>query len=165
MAEYVVIPDYTLYKLPDSIAYEIGALTEALASGVHFVRMSRLQEGDTVAILGAGTVGLATLLAARAAGASEVYVLEISESRGERALVNGATAVINPQDGNPVDQIRSLTGGLGVDISIDCVGNHLSAPLAIELARKAGTVLIAGITEKPSLNYNFNNIGLTEKML
>ncbi len=163
MAEYVVVPEYTLYKLPDSISYEIGALTETLACGVHPVRRSGLQEGDTVAIVGAGTIGLANMLAIRAAGASRIYVLEISETRGQRALAKGATAVVNPRECDPVEQILRLTDGLGVDVSFDCAGNSVSGPLAVKLARRAGTVVIVGITEHPSPNFNFNDINLSER--
>jgi (R,R)-butanediol dehydrogenase/meso-butanediol dehydrogenase/diacetyl reductase len=163
MAEYLVAPDYSFYKLPDSVSDEIGALTEPLAVGVHAVRRSKLQLGDTVTIVGAGTIGLSTLLATRAAGASKIYTLEISKVRGERALAMGATAVINPEEGDPVEQVRDLTGGLGVDISFDCVGLPTSGPLAVELARKAGTVVIVGMSWQPSPDFSFINIMLTEK--
>jgi (R,R)-butanediol dehydrogenase/meso-butanediol dehydrogenase/diacetyl reductase len=158
MAEYVVVPDYTIYRLPDHISYEVGALSDPLSCGVYPVRLSKLQEGDTVAIVGAGTIGLATLLAAKAAGASRVYVLEMSHRRRERALRKGATAVINPKDGDPLKQIQDLTGGLGVDFSFDCAGNPVSGPFAVELTRRGGTTVIVGITEQPSPNFSFNNI-------
>lgn len=163
MAEYLVAPDYTFYKLPDSISDEIGALMEPLAIGIHAVRRSKLQVGDTVAIIGAGTIGLSTLLAAKAAGASKIYALEISKPRGERALTKGASAVINPKEVDPVKQICELTGGLGVDISFDCVGLSTSGPLAVELARKAGTVVIVGESPGPSPDFSFYSIVATEK--
>jgi (R,R)-butanediol dehydrogenase/meso-butanediol dehydrogenase/diacetyl reductase len=162
-AEYMVAPDYTFYKLPGSVSDEIGVLTEPIAVGIHAVRRSRLQEGDTVAVLGAGTIGLSTLLAARAAGASKVYTVEISSVRREKALSMGATAVINPDRVDPVRQLRELTEGIGPDISFDCVGLPVSGPLAVELARKAGTVVIVGISPKPSPDFNFFNIFCTEK--
>jgi (R,R)-butanediol dehydrogenase/meso-butanediol dehydrogenase/diacetyl reductase len=165
MAEYLVAPAYTFYKLPDSISDELGALTEPLAVGIHAVRKSRLQVGDTVAILGAGTIGLATLLAAKASGASKIYVLEILKQRGEIALAMGATAIVNPKDGDPVGQIRDFTGGLGTDVSFDCVGLPASGPLAIELARKAGTVVIVGISPAPSPDFNFFRIFINEKVV
>jgi len=163
LAEYLVAPDYSFYKLPDSVSDEIGALTEPLAVGVHAARRSKLQLGDTVAIVGAGTIGLSTLLATRAAGASKIYTLEISKVRGERALAMGATAIINPEEGDPVEQIRDLTGGLGVVVSFDCVGLPISGPLAVELARKAGTIVILGMSWQPSPDFSFINIMLTEK--
>ena len=162
-AEYMVAPDYTFYKLPDSISDEIGVLTEPLAVGIHAVRRSKLQEGDTVAILGAGTIGLSTLLAARAAGVSKIYSVEISKLRGEKALAMGATAVINPNEVDPVKQLRELTNGIGPDLSFACVGLPVSGPLAVELARKAGTVVIVGVSPGPSPDFNFFRIFMTEK--
>ena len=70
-------------------------------------------------------------LAAKAAGASKVFVMEISETRGERLRNMGADEVINPNKTNAIDRIKRLTSGLGVDISFDCVGNAVSGPLAL----------------------------------
>lgn len=165
MAEYMVVPESTLYKLPDSISDEIGALVEPLEVGTHAIRRSRLQIGDTVAILGAGTIGICTLLATKAAGASKIFIVEISEARAERALAMGATAVINPKEVNAVKQICDLTNSLGADVSFDCVGLPISGPIAIQLARKGGTVVIVGMSPGPSPDFNFLNIMLTEKTI
>jgi (R,R)-butanediol dehydrogenase/meso-butanediol dehydrogenase/diacetyl reductase len=165
MAEYIVVPEYTLYKLPDSISDEVGALTEPLAVGVHAVRRSKLQIGDTVAIVGGGTIGICTLMASRAAGASKIYVVEISRLRAERALALGATALINPEDGDAVEQLRDITDGMGADISFDCVGLPITGPLSVELARKAGTAVILGMSWKPSPEFSFIRIMLTEKVV
>lgn len=162
-AEYLVAPEYSYYKLPDSISYEIGVLTEPLAVAVHAVRQSNLKVGDTVAILGAGTIGLSTLLVARASGASKIYTVEISKWRGEKALSMGANEVINPNEVDPVKRLRELTDGIGPDIAFDCVGLPVSGPLTVELARKAGRVVIVGVTPKPSPDFNFFNIFSTEK--
>jgi (R,R)-butanediol dehydrogenase/meso-butanediol dehydrogenase/diacetyl reductase len=127
LAEYVVVPDYTLYRLPDSISDEIGALTEPLAVGIHAVRRSGLQIGETIVIIGAGTIGISTLLAAKAAGASKVYILEISKPRGERALAMGATVVINPKEVDPVKQVCELTAGVPPTLEI-CVAGEVPIP-------------------------------------
>jgi (R,R)-butanediol dehydrogenase/meso-butanediol dehydrogenase/diacetyl reductase len=162
-AEYLIAPARTLFKLPHSISYEIATLTEPLAIGLHAIRRSGLQVGDTVAIVGAGTIGLSTLLGAKASGASKIYVLEVSKARGKRALSMGATAVINPKDVEPVERVKELTGGLGVDIAFDCAGVSVSGPLAVALARKVGTAVIVGMSPKPSPDFNFMTLQLTEK--
>jgi (R,R)-butanediol dehydrogenase/meso-butanediol dehydrogenase/diacetyl reductase len=163
MAEYMLAPESEVYKLPDSISDEIGALLEPLAVGIHGVRRSRLQEGDTVSILGTGPIGLSTLLAARAAGASKIFALEISEQRRKMALAMGATTVINPKEVDAVKQICELTDGLGVDVSFDCIGHPISGPLAVELARTVGTVVIVGVSPGVSPDFNFLSIMLPEK--
>jgi (R,R)-butanediol dehydrogenase/meso-butanediol dehydrogenase/diacetyl reductase len=162
-AEYFVAPAYSFYKLPDSISYEVGALTEPLAVGLHAVRRSKLQVGDTVAIVGAGTIGISTLLGAKAAGITRTYVLELSKKRSDMALTMGASGVINPKEVDPVKAICELTNGLGADIAFDCVGNPTSGPLAVDLIRKGGTAIIIGMSPKPSPDFNFLNIVLGEK--
>lgn len=160
-AEYVNVPAYTMYKIPDNISYETGALIEPLAVGVHAVRRAPLKQGDTAVVLGAGTIGLVTLMAARAAGARKVYTIEMAKARKEYALKSGATAVLDPSEMDVVAKIRELTGG-GADVVFECIGNDQTGPLAVELARSAGKVVIVGIFEKESA-FHFNSLSFTEK--
>lgn len=159
-AEYVDVPAYTLYKMPDSMTYETGALMEPLAVGVHAVRRS-VHEGDTVAILGAGTIGLVTLMAARAAGARKIYTIEIAKARQEFAAKAGANEVLDPTKMDVVARVKELTGG-GADVVFECIGNEKTGPLAVELARTAGRIMIVGIFSKPS-EFHFNSLSFTEK--
>jgi len=164
MAEYVVVPSYAVYKLPDSVSDELGALVEPLAVAIHAVRQGNVRPGDTVAIVGSGTIGLCVLLAARAAGAAEVYVVDKIKRRGEIASAMGATAFINPDDGAPVKQVAGLTGGLGVDISFECVGHPDTPQLALDLARRSGTTVIVGVFEKPS-SIHFQSVMFNQKTI
>ena len=157
MAEYTVAPSNTFYILPDSVSDEAGSLVEPLAVGLHAIRQGRVQPGDSVAIVGAGTIGLCTLLAARAAGASEVYVLAKHMGRGEKALSLGATAVVYSDDGDPVQQISNLTKGFGVDVAVECVGRPETPQLAVDILRKGGTAVIVGVFDQPSL-FNFAGV-------
>jgi (R,R)-butanediol dehydrogenase/meso-butanediol dehydrogenase/diacetyl reductase len=164
MAEYFVAPAYACYKLPDTVSDESGALVEPLAVAIHAVRQGKVSPGDTVAIVGDGAIGLGALLAARVAGASEVYVVSKHKGRGERASDLGATAVIYLNEGNPVQQIQSLTGGLGVDVSIECVGYPDTPQLALNLTRRGGVIVVTGVFEKPGV-IDFGSILFTERML
>ncbi|MBI5446325.1 MAG: 2,3-butanediol dehydrogenase [Deltaproteobacteria bacterium] len=163
-AEYVNVPAYTLYKLPDSVSYDAGALVEPLAVGIHAMRQGNVLQGDSVVIVGAGTIGLVNLVAARAAGASQVISIEKARARKELAKQLGATMVLDPSEVDVIAEVQKATGGLGADVSIECVGHKVTGPLAIDLARKAGTVVIVGIFEEPS-EYNFFNITATEKKI
>jgi len=149
MAEYVVVPSYAVYKLPDSVSDELGALVEPLSVALHAVRQGNVRPGDTVAIMGAGTIGLGVLLAARAAGATNIYVVDKVKHRGELALAMGATAFINPEDEDPVQRVKDMTGGLGADVSFECVGIQVTAQLAQKLARNGGTIVIVGVFAAP----------------
>jgi (R,R)-butanediol dehydrogenase/meso-butanediol dehydrogenase/diacetyl reductase len=163
MAEYLVVPWYTLHKVPDSISDEIAVLAEPLAVGLHAVRRSGLKVGDTVTVIGAGTIGLCTVLACKAAGASRIFVIEILKARMDRALTMGANEVTNPIDEDSVERIRDLTDGLGTHVSFDCVGLASSGPMAVEVARDAGTAVIVGMSPEPSPSFNFINIMAREK--
>ena len=165
MAEYMVAPDYTLYKLPDSVSDEIGALVEPLEVGFHTIRRSRLQIGDTVAIVGAGTIGICVFWAAKAAGASKIFVLEISKVRRDRVSALGASEAINPNEVNAVKAIHEFTDGMGVDISIDCVGLPNTAPLTVELARRGGTTVLVGMYPTPIPDFDLFHVLSTEKVI
>jgi (R,R)-butanediol dehydrogenase / meso-butanediol dehydrogenase / diacetyl reductase len=163
MAEYFIAPSYSFYKLPDSVSDEVGALVEPLAVAIHAVRQGNVRPGDRVAIVGAGTIGLCTLLAARAAGASEVYVVAKHRAGREMALAMRATAVINPSD-EPAKTIANLTDGLGVDVSFECVGRPDTPQMSVDLARRGGTTVIMGVFDKPSLIY-FQSVMFNQKTI
>jgi (R,R)-butanediol dehydrogenase / meso-butanediol dehydrogenase / diacetyl reductase len=164
MAEYFVAPAYTFYKLPESVPDEIGALVEPLSVGIHAVRQGGVCFGDSVAIVGAGTIGLCTLLAARAAGASVVYIVDRIKSRGKIALAMGANTVIYSSEKDPVQTIGNLTGGLGTDIAFECAGQPDTLQIAVNLARRGGTVVIVGHFDTP-FPFNFGSMTFSEKTL
>jgi len=161
MAEYFVAPTYACYKLPDEVSFEYGALVEPLAVALHAVRQGKVNPGDTVAIVGDGAIGLCVLLAARAAGASEVYLVSKHRGRGELAEKLGATAVIYINDGNPVQKFMDITGGPGADATIECVGRPDTPQLTAELTRRGGTAVITGVFEQPG-TFDFSTITFTE---
>lgn len=164
MAEYFITPNYAGYKLPDSVSDEAGALVEPLAVAIHAVRQGNVSPGDTVAIVGDGAIGLGALLAARAAEASDVFLVAKHRGRGECASALGATAVIYLDDGNPVKQIEKLTDGLGADVAIECVGYPDTPQLCVDLTRRGGTVVITGVFEQPG-TFDFSSITFSERTL
>ncbi len=161
-ARYVNVPAYCLYKLPDSMTMEQGALVEPIAVALHAIRRAPVVAGDNVVVIGAGTIGLAVLQAARAAGAAQVIVLEMAKARKEYAEKLGATTVIDPSQCDPIAEVFRLTDGIGADVTIECVGSDKTAPLAIQTTRRRGVTVPVGIFERPS-EFNFNDIVFTEK--
>ena len=164
MAEYFVLPAYACYKLPDSVSDELGALVEPLAVALHAVSQAHVNPGDTVAIVGDGAIGLCSLLAAKSAGASEVYVIAKHKGRGGLAAKLGATAVIYSGEGTPIKILQELTGGIGTDAAIECVGRPETPQLAVECTRRGGIAVIVGIFEKPGM-IDFSTITFTEKTM
>lgn len=161
-AEYVNVPAWGIFKVPDSVAADAAALTEPLAVGSHAVRQAPVRQGDSVVILGAGTIGLSTLQSARSAGASKVFVIETAQIRKDYALKLGATAVFDPRESDVVNAIYQATAGLGADVVFECIGNEKTGPLAVELTRKGGKTVIVGLFGKES-SLNFNSIMVAER--
>ena len=119
MAEYFLIPDYACYKLPDNVSDEQGSLVEPLAVALHAIGQARVKPGDTVAVLGDGAIGLCSVLAAKVAGASAVYLIAKHKGRGRLAARMGAAAVIYTSEGDPVKQLQAMTDGIGTNASIE----------------------------------------------
>jgi (R,R)-butanediol dehydrogenase/meso-butanediol dehydrogenase/diacetyl reductase len=162
-AEYVVVPAYQLHKLAPNVSYEEGALVEPLACGVESVRASGMKEGDTVFIAGAGPIGLVTLLAARAAGAREIYVSEPMKARRELAKQLGATEVFDPTTVDVKKEVLERTHGIGVDVAFECVGYEPALNSCIDVTRKRGTICVIGIFPKPVTFDPFSGLVATGK--
>jgi len=164
-AEYVNVPTYQLYRLADNMSFQEGALIEPLAVGIHAVKKSRLGLGDTVVVIGAGTIGLAALEAAKAAGASKVFVVEVAEARKLFAEKLGADLVIDPTKTDLLETIRSHNHGRLADVAIECVGLDITLKESIDAIKKGGKVAVAGIFSAPLKSINMNDIVIPEKEL
>ena len=163
-ADFVVVPDYTCYKLPDNVSYDAGSFVEPLAVAVHAVKRSRIKPGDIVAIVGAGPIGLLVLQSALASGAGKVFVVEPMPSRRELAKKLGATEVFNPTEGDAGKMIHALTDGLRADIVFECVGKPASLDTAIKVSGKGARIVIAGIFTQP-VEFQFIRMQSHEKEL
>ncbi len=148
-AEYVVVEDYSLYHLPDSISDDAGSFTEPLAVAVRAVKRSRLQIGDTVAVIGAGPIGLLVMQVCLSSGAGKVFVIEPMKTRRELAEKLGAHAVFDPGEDDPGKRIAELTDGLRTDIAFDCVGNQSAFDTAVKVTGRRGIICVAGLSLKP----------------
>lgn len=149
-AEYLRVPTYTLFALPDAIDYEVGALTEPLAVVVHAVRLAHVRLGDRVLVLGAGTIGLLAIAAARAAGAGDVWITARHPHQAAAAAAIGATRVFATDAGELSDAARAQP----VDVVIETVGGTADTLTeAVQLARPGGSVSVLGVfTMPPTLN-------------
>jgi (R,R)-butanediol dehydrogenase/meso-butanediol dehydrogenase/diacetyl reductase len=136
-----------VHKLPDTMSFEQGALVEPTAVALHAVRQSKMKAGDKVAIFGAGPIGLLTILAAKSAGASEIYVVEVSEERKKIAKEIGATAVFDPREVDAVHEIKHLTNG-GVDVAFEVAGVEAVLTNAIDSTIFGGQVVIVSVWER-----------------
>lgn len=147
-APYVVVEDYMVHKIPDTMSFEKGALVEPAAVAVYAVLQSGLQIGQTVLVSGAGPIGLLCVQAALAAGATTVIVTDIAEKRLEKAISIGATHVINAKEEGIPQKIKAITG-LGVDVFLDCAGVQASYSTGIESLKNGGTAVLVALFGKP----------------
>jgi L-iditol 2-dehydrogenase len=145
LRERMLYPASLLFPLPDNLSDAEGAALEPLGVGLHALSLVRLTPGVTVAVLGAGPIGLMLAMLCRSAGAAEIIVTEPVLHRREAALRLGATAVIDPKDGTVGEAIRRLAGGRGVDIAFEAAGAPDTPAEAAEAARPGGHVVLVGI--------------------
>lgn len=147
-AEYVLLPGVFVRSntliIPENLSYSQAALLEPLASVVHSHKMIQIRPGESVAILGGGgAVGLMHLQLARVYGASQVIVIDRLAQRLEYAMQLGAAAIDASQT-DVLDSIREMTGGRGVDVTIECAGAKETWEIAVKAARRGGRVLWFG---------------------
>jgi len=148
LAEYLVSPASMLHRLPDDVTFEQGALVEPLAVGVRAVRRAGCVGGRKVLVQGAGTIGLACLMVAKAYGAGWVVLTDIREDRRRRAEAVGADVVMKPEDIDDASWVRDHLGDLGFDVVIECVGIEATVRQAVYRVRKGGRIIIAGVFEE-----------------
>lgn len=144
MADRFTIAAERLHHVPDEVADAAAALVEPLSTAVHAVRLAGPLDGSRVAILGAGSIGLLTLLVARDAGAADVVVTDLLAARRERALRLGAAAAFAGDREDVASAIRAHFGGRA-DVVFDCVSTAASVDQAVTLAENGGTVLVIGV--------------------
>jgi len=147
MADAFTAPASRFHPVPDSLTDAQAALVEPLSTAVHAVRMAGPLAGADVAVLGGGTIGLLTLIAALRAGARAVAVSEPRDSKRQRALRLGAAFCADPLMADPVPPIREALGG-HADVTFDCVSSQASTGQAIRLAENGGTVMVVGVAAK-----------------
>ncbi|HTZ22923.1 MAG TPA: zinc-dependent alcohol dehydrogenase family protein [Streptosporangiaceae bacterium] len=153
-AEYVRVPfaDTSTYPVPEGVtdekilmladilptAYEVGVLNGAV------------RPGDVVAIVGSGPIGLSAITGARLFSPSHIVAIDLADSRLEAAKQFGADVTVNNVTDDPLEVVRSLTGGLGADVAIEAVGVPATFELAVQLSRPGGRIANIGVHGKPA---------------
>ena len=143
-AEYVVVPQRISYHLPEGLEFQEAAMLEAVSVALHAVRVSEMKGGETALVIGAGMIGLLTLQAVAAAGASQVLVADIDRSRLDRAEKLGASATLLLSGNALVEEVLRRTDGRGVDLVLEAVGREETIAASIASVRKGGTVTLIG---------------------
>ena len=148
-AEFVVVPEDTVYPLDPAMRYIHGALVEPLAVGVHAVRQGKVTLGDRVAVLGAGPIGMLSLLCARGVGAAEVIAADLYDFNLAAARRFGADCIVNTTRENLVSKVTAQYGQNAVDVVIIAAGVPELLDQAFEIVRKKGKIIIVAIFNIP----------------
>lgn len=148
-AEYLSAPDYTLHRVPESVTDTAAAVVEPLSVGLHALQRGRFDIGESVVVVGFGMIGAAVTMLAVAGGAGRVIVVEASTTRAEAARAAGAADVLTPGDTLRA-RVRALTGNRGADLVLDCTGRADVLPVAVELSRRGGRIVVCGIAHEAS---------------
>jgi L-iditol 2-dehydrogenase len=143
--ERVNLPATNLVAIPTSLSLEVATLVEPLAIALHSLKFVEIQPGDTVAVFGAGPIGLVTIAALKVAGAGRIFAVEPVEHRRELARRMGADEALDPNEIDAARQIQHDTGARGVDCAIDCAAKEHTTNQAIRAARNGGRVVLTGI--------------------
>lgn len=144
-AEYLAVPEQTVHQLPAGVPVEWGAIAEPLSCCLRASERAGLRAGGTVAIVGAGTIGLLLVQLAKRSGAALVAVSEPDAERRALALKLGADLAVDPMSEDPRERLLKETRGIGVDVAFEAVGAVVTAQTAISLPRRSGTVVLVGV--------------------
>jgi (R,R)-butanediol dehydrogenase/meso-butanediol dehydrogenase/diacetyl reductase len=145
MAEFATVAEYQTVRLPESVDYRQGALIEPTAVAAYGVERGGVAPGDSVLVTGAGPIGALAALCARSAGASAVYVSEPNPARRARAEALGVATVLDPTVVDVPAFLLDATGGLGVDVAIECSGHPNGFNSAVRSLRRRGTLAQTGL--------------------
>ncbi len=145
--EYVAHEAGLCFKLPDNVSTMEGALIEPLAVGFHAAMQGGAKAGQTAVVMGAGCIGLVTMMALKAMGVSKVYVIDIMEKRLQKALELGADGIINGAQADVVEEVRKLTDGKGCDLAVETAGTQVTTVQAIHMTKKGATIVLVGYSK------------------
>jgi L-iditol 2-dehydrogenase len=147
-AEYVAVPSWIVSKIPDELSFVHAALLEPASIGTHAANRAPISNDDTVVVIGAGTIGLFILQAARLRGAAKVIAVDINEFRINLARKLGADKLINPLESDLSKAILQETEGKGANVTLEAVGYAKTFANAVSVTRMGGHIVAVGNLEK-----------------
>jgi (R,R)-butanediol dehydrogenase / meso-butanediol dehydrogenase / diacetyl reductase len=148
-AEYMVVKPSDAAHIPEGLTDEEAASLEPLVAGIHAVRLGNIKASDSVALIGAGPIGLFMLQRVKQAGARRVFVSEITPARAAKAAEFGADKVFNPLKDDIVSEIVKLTDGRGPDIVYECAADKTTLQQACKLVARNGRITCLAVYQEP----------------
>jgi len=145
-SEFLAVPEWRVYKIPEHFSYEEAAVLEPTAVGVHVVKRAQISPGDIVVILGAGPIALQIAQVAKAIGAGYIMMTDILDYRLDLARKLAADSAVNSGKESPLQYVSQLTEREGADVVIDAVGSSRTILQTMDLVRVGGRILLAGLS-------------------
>jgi 2-desacetyl-2-hydroxyethyl bacteriochlorophyllide A dehydrogenase len=145
LAQYSVVPVTQAYLLPADFPFVEAAFAEPLSCCLHGIDIADIKLYDTIAVIGAGTIGLLMIQLAKLKGALKIIAIDVSNEKLSLAKSVGADYCFNPSEENFYNNMDDISSG-GADIIIECAGNENAAALSVSLARKGGRIIIFGLS-------------------
>ena len=165
--DYLVVPELFLHHVPDNVPDDVAALCEPMAIVTHSVlERARVEPQDVVAVIGAGPIGLLSMVAARSGGASKLIVIGTDADEDIRfpaARRLGADCVINVMRESALEKVMELTGGKGVDLVVEASGSEPGINTAIDIVKKCGRISVVGLVGKERVSIQW--LKMTNKVL
>lgn len=156
--KYVPFQADLCFKLPDNVSCKAGALVEPFATGMYAAEKGEITVGHTVVILGSGCIGLMTMTACKARGASKIIVCDLEDIRLAKAKELGADYVINSGKEDAIARIRELTDGRGPDVVFETAGSKYTIAQTAHIARRGGRIVLVGMSAEEEITYNFGQV-------
>lgn len=164
LSEYIVMPEDSCFPLAGGLTADNGAISEPLAIGVYAVKKSGIIKDMSVGILGFGPIGMSVMLAAKAAGAGNIFVTDKIDARLEIAKKEGALLTGNPMN-RPIIKDILNTENTGLDIVFECCGQQEAFDQAVQLLKPGGKLIIVGIPEFDRWSMDVDNTRRKEIMI
>lgn len=143
-AEYVVVPQHIVYKLPDNVSFTQAAMVEPAAVALHAINLTPLFPRDVAVVTGAGMVGMFVIQLLKIKGCKHVIAIDTESDRLDKAKACGAEFAFKPDDGKLVETVNTLTDNRGADIAMEVVGIAATIHTCINLLRKGGNLTLIG---------------------
>ena len=160
-AEYLVIPQHILYKIPDNVSFEQAAMVEPAAVAAHAVRISGVGVGDSAVVFGSGMIGTFIVSMLKAAGATPVIAVDVDDNKLKTAEKFGADITINSNTGDVSESIKNYTKGRGADFGFEAVGVSATVNSIINSIRKGATAVLVG-NLSPSIEFPLQKVVTSE---
>ena len=167
MAEYFVTPATGVRKVPDSVSDEEAAMLDPINTALGGIGAAGLRLGESLAVIGAGRIGLGTMLCAKTIGAAPVIVIDVIKSRLDKALEMGADAVLNANEVDVISEVVKLTEA-GPNAVIICAREAKVLNQAVDMVRRGGIVVITGWGVSEDINptlWSVRQITVTGKLV